>query len=50
MWAGSRLDFGTSRDNEWIALLRSIQRKLDSYERFCLLVEKCTLLTIADYP
>jgi hypothetical protein len=36
---GSGLDFGTSRDNEWIALLRSIQRKLSGYERFRLLVE-----------
>jgi hypothetical protein len=36
---GSGLDFGTSRDNEWIAMLRSIQRKLSSYQRFRLLVE-----------
>jgi hypothetical protein len=36
---GSGLDFGTSRDSDWIALLRSIQRKIGSYQRFRLLVE-----------
>ena len=41
---GSGLDFGPAADEYWLGVLRSLQRKVSSYDRFLLLLEN------ASYP
>jgi hypothetical protein len=41
---GSGLDFGPAADEYWLGILRSLQRKVSSYDRFLLLLQN------ASYP
>ncbi len=41
---GSGLDFGPAADEYWLGVLRSLQRKVSSYDRFLLLLQN------ASYP